>query len=97
MSMKPIVCNNEPIFFPVKAGETYRWCSCGRAKEQPICDDSCAGTEFEPVEFQARRDSNLELCMCKQTQSAPYCDGHHMDVPEDMVGKEYSLEDDMMW
>ena len=37
----------------VKAGERYKWCSCGLSKNQPWCDGSHIGTEYEPIRFTA--------------------------------------------
>ena len=77
---KPVVAQKEPIEVELKKGETYWWCYCGRSKNQPFCDGSHAGTNFEPVKHEARRDRSLWMCACKHTKKPPYCDGSHNDL-----------------
>ncbi|MCP9475464.1 MAG: CDGSH iron-sulfur domain-containing protein [Nitrospira sp.] len=59
---------------------TYYWCSCGRSRDQPFCDGSHQGTEFEPVEFTVTEQKEVALCQCKRTKTPPYCDGTHQTL-----------------
>jgi CDGSH-type Zn-finger protein len=58
-------------------GVEYLWCACGRSASQPFCDDSHAGTEFQPKPLKVGEAMRLYLCGCKHTTDAPYCDGSH--------------------
>ena len=89
---KPIVADNKPRGVELESGKDYRWCRCGRSKNQPFCDGSHAGSEFTPLAFTAEAAGMAHLCQCKQTGNAPYCDGSHARVPADQVGHEFSLE-----
>ena len=68
---------NRPMAVEVKAGQTYRWCACGKSSIQPWCDGAHAGTGIEPVVFTADEDKTLHVCCCKKTCHAPKCDGSH--------------------
>jgi CDGSH-type Zn-finger protein len=74
---EPVSPQNEPYAVEVEAGESYYWCSCGRSKNQPYCDGSHQGTEFQPVVFTAEKTATVYLCGCKKTGGAPFCDGSH--------------------
>lgn len=91
--MKPIVAMNSPIGVDLKADEKYYFCRCGRSRNQPFCDGSHRGTGFTPLAFTAEEDGEAYLCRCKQSHNKPYCDGHHAKVPDDMVGKPFSLDE----
>lgn len=69
-----------PVKFPAVMDllpGTYKWCQCGRSKQQPFCDGSHGGTEFTPVEFVLEEKKRVSLCQCKRTGGAPYCDETH--------------------
>ncbi len=72
---------NGPTGFPVKAGETYWWCACGRSGSQPFCDGSHAGSGLAPVSYAATEDRTIWFCGCKKTQKPPLCDGSHNTPP----------------
>lgn len=72
-----VVAQKSPYVVPVKAGESYWWCACGRSKSQPFCDGSHEGTGFEPVEWKATEDRNVAFCGCKHTATPTMCDGAH--------------------
>lgn len=77
MSQEPVVAQKSPIATEVESGKTYYWCSCGKSKNQPFCDGSHQGTEFEPVAFTAEKSETVYLCGCKKTKNQPFCDGTH--------------------
>lgn len=66
----------EPAVLDLKPG-TYYWCACGRSTDQPFCDGSHAGSDFEPLEFSLDAPKTVALCRCKQTNNPPFCDGTH--------------------
>ncbi len=92
--MKPVVAFNRPINVQLKAGVEYHWCRCGRSKNQPFCDGSHKGTGFTPLAFTPEKDGEFWLCRCKQTETGPYCDGHHAKIPDEMIGKEFSFDEE---
>ncbi|MFB6347281.1 MAG: CDGSH iron-sulfur domain-containing protein [bacterium] len=59
---------------------TYYWCACGRSENQPYCDGSHKGTDFEPVEIELDQSETVAWCGCKQTANAPRCDGTHSSL-----------------
>ncbi len=77
MTDEPVSPQMNPYHIEVEEGRKYMWCSCGRSKRQPFCDQSHKGTEFEPVEYVALKTETVFLCGCKQTDDAPFCDGTH--------------------
>lgn len=73
----PKIAQETPCIEAVAAGKTYMWCACGRSANQPFCDGSHQGTDFEPIEYKATESKNIFFCGCKQTRKAPLCDGSH--------------------
>lgn len=56
----------------------YWWCACGRSANQPFCDGSHQGSEFQPVKFTVTpRSGKLWICGCKHSRNKPFCDGTH--------------------
>lgn len=78
---KGLIADRSPVKVELEPG-TYYWCACGRSKNQPFCDDSHVGTQFEPVELTLTRKKSVWLCRCKQTGKPPYCDSTHNTLPE---------------
>lgn len=76
-----VIANRKGYYWELKAGKRYFWCSCGRSKSQPFCDNSHVGTAFQPVLFKAEKDEDVIFCGCKQTATAPFCDGAHSNLP----------------
>ncbi|MBD1133693.1 CDGSH iron-sulfur domain-containing protein [Pelagibacterales bacterium SAG-MED48] len=68
---------NSAIAVEVEKGKSYYWCACGQSKNQPFCDDSHEGTEFNPVIYKAEETKKKFFCSCKQTDNQPFCDGSH--------------------
>ena len=68
---------SEPIAVDLVEGKTYAWCACGKSKNQPFCDGSHKGSEFNPVIYKAAETKKAFLCACKQTNNRPFCDGSH--------------------
>ena len=73
----PTIAKKLPIPVDVEAGKDYFWCACGESKNQPFCDGSHKGTEFEPVKWTATETEKTFFCACKHTGNPPFCDGTH--------------------
>ena len=77
-----VIASRKPFYKELRAGQTVKWCSCGRSRRQPYCDGvSHEGTGFEPVVYKALQDEEVLFCGCKQTCTAPFCDGAHSNIP----------------
>lgn len=74
---EPLIAAAKPCLVALREGERYLWCTCGRSKSQPFCDNSHVGTSFKPLLFRAQETDEELLCACKQTMTGPYCDGAH--------------------
>ncbi len=74
---EPLSPQNSPYAVAVEEGKTYYWCSCGKSKNQPYCDGSHQGSDYEPTAFTAEKTETVYLCGCKKTGNAPFCDGSH--------------------
>ena len=74
---EPLSPQKKPYAVEVEEGKSYYWCACGRSKNQPFCDGSHQGTDFQPVEFTAEKTDTVYLCGCKKTGNQPFCDGTH--------------------
>ena len=68
---------NSAIAVEVEKGKSYYWCACGKSKNQPFCDGSHKGTEFNPIVYKAEETKKMFFCACKQTNNSPFCDGSH--------------------
>lgn len=77
---EPVIADRKPCILELKPG-TYYWCRCGRAKSQPWCDGSHAGTGLEPLKFELTEEKRMALCACKHTKHEPNCDGSHSRLP----------------
>ena len=73
----PTIADKQPKPVELEAGKTYAWCSCGTSSNQPFCDGSHKGSEFNPVAYKAEATKKMFFCACKQTNNPPFCDGSH--------------------
>lgn len=89
---KSKIADTKPIPVMLKAGETIYWCSCGRSKNQPFCDGSHQGSEFQPLAFKAEKDGKVFFCQCKRSSNPPLCDGSHKSITQEDLDAEQGLE-----
>lgn len=76
----PKIAAKAPIKVELEAGKTYAWCSCGESSNQPFCDGSHKGSEFEPKIFKAEETKTVNMCTCKHTSNPGMCDGSHKSL-----------------
>mmetsp|Transcript_21420 Transcript_21420/g.33517 ORF Transcript_21420/g.33517 Transcript_21420/m.33517 type:complete len:109 (-) Transcript_21420:398-724(-) len=75
---KVMCAGKTPTFAPkLEAGKTYYWCTCGRSKNQPMCDGSHQATKFQPMAWTADKNGSAKWCRCKATKTPPFCDNSH--------------------
>ena len=75
-----VVARKKPCYVELVAGRTYTWCSCGRSRTQPFCDNSHKGTGFLPIVYKAKAAEDVLFCACKHTKTPPFCDGSHNNL-----------------
>lgn len=83
----PVHAQLGPCIVEVEKGKTYLWCSCGRSKTQPYCDNAHKGTAFLPVRYDARETRTIFFCGCKESRIPPLCDSTHTLVSGYLDGK----------
>ncbi len=76
---EPVIAAKEPEVMELDVG-TYYFCKCGRSANQPFCDGSHEGTDFEPLAFEMKEKQVVALCQCKHSKQLPFCDGTHVDL-----------------
>ncbi len=79
----PRIAETRPAKRRLEAGRTVYWCRCGRSRQQPFCDGSHAGTDFEPLAFTPEQGDEYFFCQCKRTARPPFCDGSHKRIGQD--------------
>ena len=78
--MDPIMPQKDSYSLEVQKGKSYRWCACGRSKEQPLCDNSHSNTGIKPIRFTAEESETIYLCGCKRSSDKPFCDMTHEKI-----------------
>ncbi len=78
---KPVIAQKAPYLVQLLPG-TYWWCQCGRSENQPFCDGSHKGTDFNPMKVEVTKTGTVPLCGCKQSSNRPYCDGTHRTLED---------------
>ena len=73
----PHMAQKGPYPVEVEEGKSYFWCACGQSQNQPFCDGSHKGTDFNPVKFEATETKRVFFCGCKQSKVPQLCDGSH--------------------
>ncbi len=74
---KPKVAGSSPIRLELEAGKKYFWCSCGESTNQPWCDGSHKGSDFNPMMITVEETKMYSMCTCKQSDRPQFCDGSH--------------------
>ena len=74
---KPERAGDAPIGINVVEGKSYYWCTCGKSSNQPFCDGSHKGSDFDPLQYKADQSKKVFFCTCKLTKDQPLCDGSH--------------------
>ncbi len=72
----PHIAKKGPYIVELEAGDHW-FCTCGRSNNQPFCDGSHQGTDFEPLKFTLEEGRKAGLCGCKHSKNLPFCDGTH--------------------
>ncbi|GMT49634.1 MAG: hypothetical protein IEMM0008_1173 [bacterium] len=72
----PHISQKAPYVIEEEPREIH-WCSCGRSSNQPYCDGSHQGTDFQPVTVTIAKKEKVAWCGCRHTSNPPYCDGSH--------------------
>ena len=78
--MEPIMPQKDSYSLEVQKGKLYRWCACGRSKDQPLCDNSHSNTGIKPIRFTAEKSETIYLCGCKRSSDKPFCDMTHEKI-----------------
>ncbi|MDX8392296.1 MAG: CDGSH iron-sulfur domain-containing protein [Mariprofundaceae bacterium] len=73
------IAAKEPAVLELEPG-TYYWCACGKSANQPFCDGSHKGSEFEPLVVEIDEKKTVALCQCKHSKNKPFCDGTHTEL-----------------
>ena len=75
-----VIADRKPIVLELEPGN-YKWCACGRSKNQPWCDGSHRDTGITPQLVVIEEKKRCVMCNCKHSQKAPFCDGTHKNLP----------------
>jgi CDGSH-type Zn-finger protein len=63
------VAGESPKMESLEEGKQYAWCACGMSENQPWCNGSHKGSEFQPKVFKVEATRPAAMCMCKQTNN----------------------------
>jgi len=77
---KPQIAGLRSIKLETEPG-TYFWCACGKSSNQPFCDGSHTGTDFQPMKVVIEEKKLVKWCSCKITKTPPFCDNSHRGLP----------------
>lgn len=77
---KPHIAGLRSIKLETEPG-TYFWCTCGKSSNQPFCDGSHTGTNFQPMRVVIEEKKLVKWCSCKYTKTPPFCDNSHRELP----------------
>mmetsp|Transcript_30749 Transcript_30749/g.34307 ORF Transcript_30749/g.34307 Transcript_30749/m.34307 type:complete len:121 (+) Transcript_30749:73-435(+) len=93
-----------PYTLQLEPGKSYRWCSCGASKSQPLCDNTHltilgddGKPKFAPVVFTAPNTKLSLICGCKYTKAPPFCDGTHSTMPANPTEPPCKLSSSLQW
>lgn len=75
----PKIAQRAPFVLELEPGN-HAWCACGQSANQPFCDGSHKGTEFQPIVIQQDEKGTVALCGCKHSKNRPFCDGTHSSL-----------------
>ena len=88
----PVIAKRGSFKADLVQGETYFWCTCGASKNQPWCDGSHKGTDFQPLKFEWTEadKKNVSLCGCKlnKDSAGALCDRSHRFIDFDKLAEE---------
>ena len=73
---EPKIAQKGPYVRDEKPGDIF-WCACGGSSNQPYCDGSHKGTEFQPMKTSIDKEKKVAWCGCKHSSNKPFCDGSH--------------------
>jgi CDGSH-type Zn-finger protein len=76
---EPVIAAKQPAVLELEPG-TYWWCACGQSQNQPWCDGSHKGSEFQPKEVVIEEAKRYALCQCKHGHNGAFCDGSHRQL-----------------
>jgi CDGSH-type Zn-finger protein len=70
----------------LRGGETMIFCTCGKSKNDPYCDNSHIGTGKKPISYMPLKSETYHFCRCKFSKMMPMCDHSHHKSIEELLG-----------
>ena len=79
----------QPYFLDLKAGETYYWCTCGKAESVLVDPATHVCGSSPPTAFTVAETGMHPICGCRYSKTKPLCDGAHLNLKYDwsLLGK----------